>query len=36
MFSKWFTEYLVPRYHHLFGKNFKVILPKYIILVRKP
>jgi hypothetical protein len=35
MFSKWFTEYLVPRYHHILGKNFKVILPKYIILGRK-
>lgn len=23
IFSKWFTEYLVPRYHHAFGKRFK-------------
>jgi hypothetical protein len=26
VFSKWFTEYLVPRYHHIIGKKFKVIL----------
>jgi hypothetical protein len=24
VFSKWFTEYLVPLYHHTFGKRFKV------------
>ena len=26
LFSQWFTESLVPRYHHLFGKTFKVSL----------
>jgi len=35
MFSKWFTECLVPRYHHIVGKNFKVILPNYMVPVRK-
>lgn len=24
IFSKWFTEHLVPRYHHAFWKRFKV------------
>ncbi|PMD21120.1 hypothetical protein NA56DRAFT_626290 [Hyaloscypha hepaticicola] len=27
LFSQWFTESLVPRYHHLFGKTFKEPLP---------
>lgn len=26
LFSQWFTESLVPRYHHIFGKTLKVSL----------
>ncbi|KAE8448984.1 hypothetical protein EG329_008572 [Mollisiaceae sp. DMI_Dod_QoI] len=30
MFSKWFTEYLVPRYHHVLGQKFKKSLPEHV------
>ncbi|KAH8591691.1 hypothetical protein B0O99DRAFT_718993 [Bisporella sp. PMI_857] len=27
-FSRWFTEHLVPKYHHILGKKFQESLPK--------
>ncbi|KAH6710951.1 hypothetical protein BKA61DRAFT_612737 [Leptodontidium sp. MPI-SDFR-AT-0119] len=28
IFSKWFTESFIPRYHHIFGKKFRESLPE--------
>ncbi|KUJ08802.1 uncharacterized protein LY89DRAFT_788704 [Mollisia scopiformis] len=30
MFSRWFTEDVVPHYHHIFGKTFKTPLPEHV------